>query len=377
MAENRDVRGTDVEQAAVLRKIIRPLSLWYQKAKRDLPWRTTKDPYRIWVSEIMLQQTRVEAVKSYYERFLDRLPTADALASCSEDELLKLWEGLGYYSRVKNMQKAARQICTEYGGRMPETAAELKTLCGIGDYTAGAVASIAFAEPVPAVDGNVLRVVSRIMADPRDVTQAGYRKALTAALTEAMESVWKSRTISGPEITPGEFNQGMMDLGAVICVPKGEPHCLSCPLQAFCRAHGAGEEDRYPVRAPKKKRKKQEKTVLLIRDGDRIALRKRPEKGLLAGMYELPNLDGYLSEKAVLAYMQSAGLDVLRIRPIGETKHIFTHVEWHMKGYELQISAFPESRQWIFAETEEISRRYAVPSAFAFYTGQVIRGNEK
>lgn len=337
-----------------------PLLKWYDDNRRILPWREKPDPYRVWVSEIMLQQTRVEAVKPYFDRFMRALPDIGALAAAREETLLKLWEGLGYYSRVRSLHKAAVQIMGEYGGRMPDNYEELLKLAGIGSYTAGAIASIAFHRPVPAVDGNVLRVVARLKMEEGFVTDAKVKAAVEKELAEII-----------PADRPGDFNQAMMEIGACVCIPNGTPLCGECPLGQICLAHEAGVEKAYPRKQPKKPRKIEERTILVIRDEGRTAIRKREEKGLLAGMYEFPSLEGFCTAEEVAEYLAENGLKTLRIRPLEEAKHIFTHREWHMKGYMVSVDV-PETPpgqagEWLYIEPEETREKYPIPSAFAAY----------
>lgn len=355
---------------------VKPLCAWYNFNKRDLPWRHTKDPYSIWVSEIMLQQTRVEAVKGYYERFLTRLPDVKTLAGCPEDELLKLWEGLGYYNRVRNMQKAAIKIMDEFCGEFPDSYEEIRNLPGAGDYTAGAVASIAFSINKPAVDGNVMRVMARLENSRENILNSKEKKNVTADLQEVL---LQSAQISD-NWDPGNFNQALIELGALICLPNGLPKCEDCPLSDLCEAYKHHTTDRVPVRIRKTKRKKEEKTVLLVRDGARTAVRKRPERGLLAGLYEFPNLPGKADEKSVLREVKSHGLTPLHIQKIRDARHLFSHVEWQMSGYEISVAEAEEPKgDWVFADTGEMERKYAVPSAFSAYAEflHMRRGKEK
>ncbi len=357
-----------------LKEIPNPLLTWYDKNRRILPWREEPTPYRVWVSEIMLQQTRVEAVKPYFERFMKSLPDISALAAAGEEQLLKLWEGLGYYNRVRNLQKAAVQIMEEYGGAMPDTYEELLKLKGIGSYTAGAVASIAYNRPVPAVDGNVLRVVSRIRMDERLITDTKVKASVEQDLLEAM-----------PVDRPGDFNQAMMELGACVCIPNGAPHCEECPLAEICKAHQNSCEMSFPRKASKKERTIEEKTVLIIRDENKAALKKRSAKGLLAGMYEFPSLQGYRTAREVTAYLADNGIRTLRIQPLEDAKHIFTHKEWHMKGYMVRVDELApkvlteETSDWLFIEPWETQEKYPVPTAFSAYTGylNIKLGNER
>lgn len=272
-----------------LKKIAVPLLEWYQKNKRTLPWRDKNNAYYTWVSEIMLQQTRVEAVKPYFERFIKELPNPEALAKCPEKKLMKLWEGLGYYNRVRNMQKAAAEIVEKYGGQLPADYKELLSLPGIGSYTAGAIASIAYQIPVSAVDGNVLRVVSRITLNEEDIMKQSVRKKIEEQLNEII-----------PESEAGDFNQALMELGAVVCIPNDVAKCEECPLRRMCGAYSLGKVMELPVKAKKKERRIEERTVIVIQDGEKVAIRKREAKGLLAGLYELPNIKGHLKAEEVL-----------------------------------------------------------------------------
>ncbi len=349
---------TDSADTAILAEAVPLLLSRYDRTKRDLPWRQDPTPYHVWISEIMLQQTRVEAVKPYYARFLDALPNVQALAGVPDDVLLKLWEGLGYYSRARNLKKAAQQIM-EAGGQIPDTVNELCKLSGIGSYTAGAIASIAYDRPVPAVDGNVLRIVMRLLAKADDIALPQTKKAIESILLPVM-----------PQSGSGRLNQAFMDLGATVCLPNATPKCDDCPLSSICRAHLAGNETAYPVKSAKKPRRIEEKTVLIFRDHNRIAFRKRPNKGLLAGLYEFPWLSGHCSKKEVLSYLKSLGYNALRIRPIEPSKHIFTHIEWHMQAYLVsgdELSDPPETSDLIFAKLSDALTEYAIPSAFSAY----------
>ena len=269
----------------------RPLLDWYEQNKRDLPWRRNMTPYRVWVSEIMLQQTRVEAVRGYYDRFLAELPTVAAVAEASEDRLVTLWEGLGYYSRVRNIAKAAKVLCERYDGNLPADYAELRDLPGIGDYTAGAIASIAYGRCVPAVDGNVLRVYARLTAYRDDIRSELFKTRVRKMLTAAMEESFSEESEAGP----GQFNQAIMDVGATICIPNGKPHCDVCPLAHLCSAFSEDLTDEIPKKAQKKPRAVEQKTILVVRSGGKVLLHRRAPKGILAGMWEFPNADGHLS----------------------------------------------------------------------------------
>lgn len=347
----------------LLKEAVIPLVEWYQISKRDLPWRHDTSAYRVWVSEIMLQQTRVEAVKPYFERFLKELPTVKDLAEVHEDKLLKLWEGLGYYNRVRNMQKAAQQIMDGFDGKFPKTYEEILSLTGIGSYTAGAVSSFAYGIPKPAVDGNVLRVVSRLLAREDDIMKASVRAGIEEELEEVI-----------PPDAPGDFNQGLIELGAIVCVPNGEPKCGQCPLVHLCRAHQKGIETELPVRTKAKARRIEKRTVLIFKDGEALAIKKRSGRGLLAGLYELPNVDGHLTRKQVIEYSNSIGLSPIHIKKAENAKHIFSHVEWHMTGYEIKVDELEKncSEEMIFARKDEIEEKYPIPSAFEAYMRYVL-----
>ena len=369
---------------------VKPLLVWYNENARDLPWRRTNDPYLIWVSEIMLQQTRVEAVLGYYDRFTGALPTITDLAVCPEDRLLKLWEGLGYYSRARNMQKAARIVCESYEGRMPESAAELVKLPGIGEYTAGAVSSIAFGQAEPAVDGNVLRVVARIEAIPDNILNESVKKKIREdlrGLHNASDGTW------------GLLNQAFMDLGAGVCLAGSSPKCDICPISSYCKCFEMGLQGTIPVRIKKQKRRIEKRTVLLLRRDESYAIRKRPDSGLLSGLYEFPNEAGELSPDEALEKAESMGLMPIRIKKLSGAKHIFSHVEWHMTGYEILVAPFgfsdgreaaddqvnpdtcetdEEKDPLIFAAPKIIESKYPVPSAFEKYAKMInIRTGKK
>ena len=342
----------------MLKEIVQPLISWYRQNKRILPWRDQKNAYYTWVSEIMLQQTRVEAVKPYFLRFIGELPDVKALAECPEEKLMKLWEGLGYYNRVRNMQSAAQVVVAEYGGVLPASYDELLALKGIGSYTAGAIASIAYDIPVPAVDGNVLRVFSRITEDRQDIMKQSVRSQVEEKLLGIM-----------PKDAPGDFNQALMELGAVVCVPNGPARCMECPVAALCKAYHHGTVDELPVKAPKKKRTIENKTVLVIQDGECTAIRKRPQEGLLAGLYELPNVEGHLSMDEALQKVKEMNLEPLHIEVLPEAKHIFSHIEWRMTGYRIRVSSLEERKEssFIFTEKKQSEKQYAIPSAFRAY----------
>lgn len=335
-----------------------PLVQWYRENKRDLPWRENPEAYRVWISEIMLQQTRVEAVKGYYDRFLKTLPDVQSLAEAEEDQLLKLWEGLGYYNRVRNMQKAARQIMVDYHGVFPSDYEEIRSLTGIGSYTAGAISSFAFGKPEPAVDGNVLRVLTRILADHSDIMKQSTKTKMEKALRKVI-----------PEGSPSDFNQGLIELGAIVCVPNGEPKCQECPVAHLCRAREEGRISEFPVKKKAKARRIEDKTILVFRDDEEIAIGKRDKKGLLAGLYELPNVPGHLSRKEVENYCKEIGLLPIRIKKLPAAKHIFSHVEWHMIGYDIKVDELEKTnkKEFLFIHPGEIEKTYPIPAAFEMY----------
>ena len=323
---------------------------WYQAHKRDLPWRQDREPYHIWISEIMLQQTRVEAVKGYYRRFLDTLPSIAALAACDDDLLHKLWEGLGYYSRVRNLKKAATVIMEQHGGTFPRTHGEILKLPGIGAYTAGAICSIAYDLPTPAVDGNVLRVCARLLNDPSPIDLPETKKAVTQALAEIY-----------PE-DAGDFTQALMELGATVCGPNRAPDCGNCPCAEICLAHREGNPETLPVKSPKKEKRQEDRTVFILRCDGLYALEKRPARGLLAGLWQFPNITGTLSTTQALQTLEAMGLQPREILREVERKHIFTHIQWNMKGIYLEVSEPSGDFHWFTAE--EINTKAALPTAF-------------
>ena len=356
---NHTMSELNLTMEKLLTDLREPLLHWYRQNARDLPWRRTRDPYAIWVSEIMLQQTRVAAVVGYYTRFLEALPTVEALASVPEEQLMKLWEGLGYYSRARNLQKAAKRIVEL--GAFPDTPAGLRALPGIGDYTAGAVASAAFGRREPAVDGNVLRVTSRIADDHGDITSPAVKRAAAEAVRAAMPVA---------EADVRVFNQALMELGATVCAPAGEPACMLCPAAELCLGRQRGTAAQLPVKAAKKPRRVEEKTVFLLLRQGRVALRKRPAEGLLAGLWEFPNVEGVLDEAAAGMAAEDWGLTVKNWRSRLNAKHIFTHVEWRMSGYILEVAGQGPAN-WAWLDAAELGQR-AVPSAFERYYAQTL-----
>ena len=333
----------------ILQKLPGALLPWYEENRRDLPWRADREPYHIWLSEIMLQQTRVEAVKGYYARFLAENPTIEALAACDDQRLHKLWEGLGYYSRVRNLKKAARVIMDKHGGVFPEAYAQVLALPGVGAYTAGAVCSIAFGQPRAAVDGNVLRVLARLRSDLQPIDLPAHKKRVQMEL----EAVY-------PAHAAGEFTQALMELGATVCVPNGEPKCEACPCRHFC----TGRENwrKYPVKLPKKEKKQENRTVFVLQWGDAYAIEKRPDTGLLASLWQFPNVAGHLSPEEAIGWAEKSGLHPREVLRQVDRSHIFTHIRWDMRGYYLTVSAPGEGLTWL--TLPEIEEQAALPTAF-------------
>ena len=339
-----------MEYGEILAKLPAVLLPWYDENKRALPWREDQEPYHIWLSEIMLQQTRVEAVKGYYERFLSRLPTVESLANADDDQLHKLWEGLGYYSRVRNLKKAAQVIMEHYGGQFPGEYEKILALPGIGEYTAGAVCSIAFGQPTPAVDGNVLRVVSRLTEDETPIDS----QQLKRQVRDALAAIYPDRA--------GDFTQALMELGATLCGPNWRPRCGECPCQTFCKGHLNGTAERLPVKSPKKGRRIEERTVFILSCDGKYALEKRPNRGLLAGLWQFPNVSGKLETGDALQTVEQMGANPKEIYRQVERKHIFTHIEWQMRGVYLEVKEAVGDFVWRTAE--EINREAALPTAF-------------
>ena len=332
---------------------------WFYENQRVLPFRTDPSPYHVWLSEIMLQQTRVSAALPYYERFLAALPDIPALAACEEEKLNKLWEGLGYYSRVRNLQKAAKLVCAQYGGQLPADYAALRALPGIGEYTAGAIASISFGLPVPAVDGNVLRVFSRLYNDPGVITEPAVKKAFTARVMEHQ-----------PPEKAGDYNQALMELGALVCVPNGAPLCGQCPLAEVCLARAAGTTAQLPQKAKPKPRKLVPVTLALVESPAGFLVQQRPEKGLLAGLWQPVLWEGeHLLQAEVLARLTALGLDTGAAQPaaLPAAKHIFTHIEWLMSGVQLHVPAQSAPAGYVWANREALRTTYTLPGAFRAY----------
>ena len=331
---------------------------WYDAGHRQLPWREDRDPYHIWVSEIMLQQTRVEAVKGYYARFLQVVPTISSLAECDDDLLHKLWEGLGYYNRVRNMKKAAQLIVEQYDGVFPENHNQILSLPGIGSYTAGAICSIAFNKPTPAVDGNVLRVIARITDDNTPVDLPVYKNTVQQNLAE----IYPERA--------GDFTQALMELGATVCGPNRQPDCENCPCKTFCLGFQRKTVVDLPVKLPKRERKVEEKTVFIFSCDGKYALEKRPDKGLLAGLWQFPNVAGKMDTQAALNRVEEFGLNPREIYREVERKHIFTHIEWDMRGVYVELADCKGDFLWL--TPEQIDRQIALPTAFRQFWEEIF-----
>ena len=341
------------KNAEIFKALPGALLPWYYENKRDLPWRADREPYHVWLSEIMLQQTRVEAVKGYYTRFLNALPDIAALANADDEQLHKLWEGLGYYSRVRNLKKAAQVIENDFAGVFPVDHTAILSLPGIGAYTAGAVCSICFDQPIPAVDGNVLRVVSRLTNDVTPIDHQPYK----TAVSEALQKIYP------PEA--GAFTQAIMELGATLCGPNHKPDCTVCPCREFCRACRLGTAEHLPVKLPKRERKLEDRTVFILSCEGKYALQKRPEKGLLAGLWQFPNIPGKLGLSAALSALEGMGIHPKELIKQVQRRHIFTHVQWEMQGLYLEVTE--PSGEFIWMTARQIEESAALPTAFRLF----------
>ncbi len=336
------------------------LLCWYDREARVLPWRSDPAPYKVWISEMMLQQTRVDTVIPYFHRFLEELPEINDLAEVSEDRLMKLWQGLGYYNRARNMKKAAMILMEEYQGLLPDSPEELEKLPRIGVYSAGAIASIAFGTPVPAVDGNVLRILLRL---------AGSREELGSPATKK----WAAGQIREwiPKDRPGDFNQALMDLGATICLPNGEPLCDLCPVSRHCRAREMDWAGDIPVKTEKKKRIQEKKTILILEHGKEVALRKRTENGLLSGLWEFPNLEGHQTEEEIRRLLEEWGITILELESLPSSRHIFSHREGERTAWRIQATSKRGPADWVWVTRKELAKEYSVPAAFRAYRDEV------
>ena len=344
------------------------LVTWFYQNQRDLPWRENRDPYRVWVSEIMLQQTRVDTVIPYFLNFMRQFPSLQSFAEAKEDEILKAWEGLGYYSRVRNLQTAVREVVSDYNGKVPATRDEISTLKGVGPYTAGAILSIAYNKPEPAVDGNVMRVLSRVLLIDEDIGKAKTRKTFEKELYELID----------PE-DPSAFNQGLMELGALVCTPTS-PGCLLCPLQQHCEAYNEGKQDQLPVKAKKKKAVPKTMAAFLIQNKkNEYLIEKRPEKGLLAGLWQFPNfeLTTKSSEELEEGLQAHYGMKGYKHQAtIQEIEHIFSHIIWNISVYrgqaELVESTSGTMLKWV---SEADLEQYAFPVSHQKIITKSIRGD--
>lgn len=331
-----------------------PLLNWYSENHRELPWRNTDNPYYVWLSEIMLQQTRVEAVKGYYDRFLQEIPDIETLSQISEDKLLKLWEGLGYYNRARNLKKAAVVIMEEYNGRFPSEYDDVIKLPGIGEYTAGAICSICFEQPTPAVDGNVLRVVMRVLDCYDNIDETKTKRKVKEWLSELYRNG-----------QCGMLTQALMELGAMVCIPNGMPKCEDCPLRKRCIANAKKTYNLLPVRKDKKKRQIEEKTVFILHDGEEYGIHKRSSKGILANMWEFYHTDIKMGKQQAIDFISEQGFEPVMIEKEVPYTHIFSHVEWRMTAY--YISCKNKKQELVWAKKEELDTTYALPTAFRIF----------
>ena len=332
------------------------LLAWYDANARDLPWRRDTDPYRVFISEMMLQQTRVDTVIPYYKRFLEEFPDFSRLAAADEDRLLKVWQGLGYYARARNLKKAAIRVLSDFGGTLPDNVAGLRKLPGVGPYSASAVASIAFGRQEVLIDGNVLRVMARIYAIVDDIRLAGTQERIREILETLV-----------PADRPGDFNQALMEIGAIRCLPAGKPLCDDCPFGLLCKASLDGLTDRIPFRSPAAKREIRDYTVLILEQDGKVALEKRPPEGLLASLWGFPTLEGRLSAEDVRNRLKALGYRVLSVQDLGKKKQIYTHLEWHMQGYHIRIAELERESSLVWAAPAKIHEEHALPKAFSMY----------
>lgn len=342
-------------------EIVPYLLHWFDYNARVLPWRENPKPYYVWISEIMLQQTRVEAVRGYFDRFIEAIPDIKTLATVDDEKLMKLWEGLGYYNRARNLKKAAQVIMSDYHGELPSDYHELLKLPGIGVYTAGAIASMAYQQPEVAIDGNVLRIATRIAGSFDDITKESVKKEL-----------WEDFKRIVPKDRPGDFNQSLMDLGATICIPNGKPHCEQCPIMHLCQAFHQDMVMQIPVKPPKKTRRIEKRTILLMDYQGRYLIHQREDKGLLAGLWELPAIEEKCTYSKLRKVLKDWKIEDYQAEPLGKAKHIFTHLEWHMEGYYIRLtevpSSFTKENSYVWASKEELDSIYALPSAFSAFT---------
>lgn len=336
-------------------ELVQKLLFWFYEAKRDLPWRQNKNPYYIWVSEIMLQQTRVDTVKPYFERFIARFPDIETLSNANEDEVLKYWEGLGYYSRARNLLLAAREVKAKYGGVIPDDEERIRTLKGIGPYTMGAILSIAYDKPVPAVDGNVLRVISRIFAIEKDIAKPSTRKEIE----ELVRSII-------PKSDPSGFNQALMELGALICLPR-TPKCSICPVEHLCVAREEGKEQRLPIKEKKESKKDVHLVTIVLFCNDKVLIRQRLEETLLKNLWEFPSWQINDKKQGIdfelLQTLLDYGIHVEEVEYLGRITHIFSHLRWNMAVYMADVTLLEmdlPSIHYRWVNIEEL-QNYAFP----------------
>lgn len=325
---------------------------WYQKNKRELPWRKDTNPYHIWVSEIMLQQTRIEAVIEYYHHFLEKIPDIETLSIIEDEVLLKLWEGLGYYNRARNLKIAAIQIMKDYQGKFPTKYIEIIKLKGIGEYTASAISSICYNEPQVTVDGNVLRVFTRFYNDTRNIDDLKTKKSIREFLQQIIPK------------ESGDFNQGLMEIGEVICIPNGVPKCSICPLQKDCLAYQNNTYQELPIRKEKIKKKEENYTILLFQYQDEYAIYQRKEESLLNNLWAFPHLEGFLTLKKLKSYLQEQKIEYQQIQQGIQSTHIFTHKKWNMISYQIKITTKNKLPQYTWKKLSEIKKEYPIPTAY-------------
>lgn len=343
-----------------MKEFTKQLLSWYDSHARILPWREDPHPYKVWISEVMLQQTRVVAVIPYFDRFMEQFPDVASLARANQEEINKAWQGLGYYSRAKNLKKTAELLMQNYGGKLPSDPDQLLTLPGIGPYTAAAIASIAFNLPLPAMDGNLLRVWSRMVCYENEIGSAAAKRDLATLCRESM-----------PEARAGDYNQALMELGATICLPNGAPLCPQCPISRYCCAHSRKREETYPKKKEKKARVAENRTVLCIQHKTKTAIRKRPKKGLLASLWEFPSVEGWLDESSCREMVESLGLQIKHLEIGPDGKHIFTHREWNMKSYFIEVVHPIAYEDWVWVTKEESEAEYAIPNAFRIWRDHI------
>lgn len=367
LLEGTNEEAKQLSEEERLDQSVQPLLEWFHVSARVMPWRSNPEPYWVWISEIMLQQTRVEAVRAYFDRFIAALPNIPALAEVEDERLMKLWEGLGYYSRARNLKKAAIVCMEQYNGELPKTYEQLLELPGIGTYTAGAIASIAYEQEIPAVDGNVLRVISRLLAKTEDITKQSVKRKMETMLLELMRRIHPN---------PRIFTAALMELGAIVCIPNGAPYCMGCPWNSICLARIQNKIAEIPVKKKKMVRKIEERTVFLVQDGDLTAIKKRPSTGLLADLYELPNIQGFYSEAEVKQMWEEKLKLPVSVERLKDGKHIFSHIEWHMQAYRIIPKMMEQSNllkedgnEFFFVTQKQLSTDYALPNAFKTWKG--------